>query len=330
MIAVDAMGGDHAPGEVVKGALEYRRAGGRARIILVGREAEIAPFLGDAHGFEISNAPDVVGMHEHPAAALRRRAGTSIGLATQLVRERRADAVVSAGNTGAQMASAVLILGRIANIDRPALAGLIPTESGRLLCLLDIGATVDTDARNLLQFAVMGSLYMERVQRVTRPTVGLLNVGEESGKGSRVLQEAQTLLQTSGLNFHGNVEGRDIVSGTVDVIVCDGFVGNAVIKALEGLLDMLVVSLRRDVFGGPAGKLAAVLAFAGIRKLRHRMDYDMIGGVPLLGVEGVSVVTHGRARARMIRYAIEAAERTVRSALVDAIRDGLEAEAARA
>lgn len=330
-IALDAMGGDHAPAEVVSGALAYRRAGGRARILLVGQEPAIRAVLGEgAPGVELVEAPDVVAMDEHPAAALRRRAGTSIGIATELVRERRADAVVSAGNSGATMASAVLALGRIAAIDRPALCQLMPTHSGRPICLLDLGATVDTDARNLLQFALMGSLFMERVRGIANPTVGLLNVGEEAGKGSRALQEADALLRASGLNYVGNVEGMDIPRGSVNVIVCDGFVGNAVIKAMEGVVDYLRAAIRADLFGGPLGKLALLFALRGIGKLRRRLDYDVYGGAPLLGVSGVSVVTHGRARARMIRYALEIAEGMVRTRLVDAIREGLELRASSA
>lgn len=327
-IALDVMGGDHAPSEPVKAALEYRRDGGRARLLLVGRAAEVEPLLRDgASDIEVVDAPDVVGMGEHPSAALRRRSGTSIAIATRLVREDRAQAVVSAGNTGATMASAVLTLGRIASIDRPALSQVIPSQSGRPVCLLDMGATVDTDARNLLQFAIMGSLLMERVHGVANPSVGLLNIGEEAGKGSRVLQEADELLRSSGLNYAGNVEGIDIARGTVHVIVCDGLVGNVTVKALEGLLDYMQSLIRGEVFGGPLGKAAALLALPGIRRFRARFDYERYGGAPLLGVNGVSVVTHGRARARMIRYAIEVGERAAANRLVDAIRDGLEARA---
>jgi glycerol-3-phosphate acyltransferase PlsX len=263
-------------------------------------------------------------MGEHPSQALRRRAGTSIGVATQLVKDGAARAVVSAGNTGASMASAVLTLGRIANIDRPALCQMIPNQAGRPLCLLDMGATVDTDARNLLQFAIMGSLFIEKVHDVANPSVGLLNLGAEAGKGSRVLQEAAALLERSGLNFYGNVEGIDIARGTVNVIVCDGLLGNVVIKAMEGVVDYLRVRIREDVFGGPLGKVAAVFALPGIRRLRRGLDYEVTGGAPLLGVEGISIVTHGRARPRMVRYAIEVAERAAKSQLVDAIRDGLQ------
>ena len=325
-IALDAMGGDHAPEQNVKAALEYRRAGGRARLLLVGRRGAIGPLLGEMpEGVEIVDAPEVVGMGEHPSAALRRRVGTSIGIATQLVRDGRADAVVSAGNTGATMASAVLTLGRIAGMDRPALCQMVPNESRTPMCLLDMGATVDTDARNLLQFAIMGSLFMEKVQRVPNPSVGLLNLGAEAGKGSRVLQEATELLQQSGLNFYGNVEGIDIPRGTVNVVVCDGLLGNAIIKALEGMLDYLRVAIREEIFGGPLGTIAGFLAGAGIQRFRRGFDYEVFGGAPLLGVNGVSIVTHGRARPRMIRYAIEVAERAAEHGLVSSIRVGLEA-----
>ena len=325
-IAIDAMGGDRAPDQNILGALEYQRAGGRATLLLVGRREALESRARDAGvRADIVDAPDVVAMGEHPSIALRRRAGTSIAVATQLVKDGRASAVVSAGNTGAAMASAVLVLGRIARIDRPALCQAVPTASGRLLCLLDIGATVDTDARNLLQFAIMGSLFLERVHGVTAPSVGLLNLGEEAGKGSRVLQEAEALLRKSGLNFHGNVEGIDIPRGTVDVVVCDGLLGNTVVKAMEGVLDYVRTALRRDVFGGPLGKLAGLLAMPGIARFRRAFDYEVVGGAPLLGVNGVAIVTHGRARPRMVRYAIEVAERAVRNGLVDAIRGGLEA-----
>ena len=323
-IALDAMGGDRAPRQNVEAAVEYARAGGRARVLLVGRRDALEPLareLGSTD--EIVDALDAVAMGEHPSAALRRRAGTSIGVATQLVKEGKADAVVSAGNTGAAMASAVLVLGRISGIDRPALVQMVPNQARRPMCLLDIGATVDTDARNLLQFAIMGSLFVEKVHGVARPTVGLLNLGEEAGKGSRVLQEAEQLLRQSGLNFHGNVEGIDIPRGTVNVVVCDGLLGNTVVKALEGTLDFLRVAIREQIFGGALGKVAGVLAMPGIRRFRASFDYEVIGGAPLLGVNGISIVTHGRARPRMIRYAIDVAERAVRSRLVDAIRDGV-------
>jgi glycerol-3-phosphate acyltransferase PlsX len=318
-IAVDAMGGDHAPDEIVRGALLYRRSGGVAEIILVGREAEVRRALGSGAA-EIVDASEVVEMGQHPGAALRRRGDTSIGVATQLVRDGRADGVVSAGNTGATMAAALLTLGRVRGIDRPALCGMLPTTRGRAACLLDAGATMDATPQNVLQYARMASRFMERVHGVDRPSVGLLNVGEEPEKGGRVQQEMHALLSGAGdLNFYGNVEGRDILRGTTDIFVTDGFTGNVAAKAMEGAIDVVTEGIRERIFGGPVGKLAALVAYGGIRSFRKRMDYEPYASAPLLGVNGVSVVTHGRARARMLKLAIDVAERSISSGLIGAI-----------
>jgi len=321
-IAVDAMGGDHAPDEIVRGALLYRAEGGAAELVLVGREADVRQALGSA-AMEVIDARDVVEMGEHPSGALRRRGGTSIGVATQLVKDARADAVVSAGNTGATMAAALLVLGRIRGIDRPALCGMLPTTKGGPACLLDAGATMDATATNLLQYARMASRFMEKVHGVDRPSVGLLNVGEEPEKGGKLQLEAHALLAgATDINFYGNVEGRDILRGTTDIVVTDGFTGNTVAKAMEGVLDVMTDGIRRDIFGGVLGKAAALLAMPGIRTFRRHMDYEPYVSAPLLGVNGVSVVTHGRARARMMKLAIDVAERAVSSGLIGAIGSG--------
>ena len=321
-IAVDAMGGDNAPDEIVRGALLYRASGGRADIVLVGREEDVLAAAGGRlpEGVSVVDAREVVAMSEHPSTALRRRGDTSIAVATQLVRDGRAQGVVSAGNTGATMAAALLILGRVRGVDRPALCGMLPTTRGGAACLLDAGATMDATAQNLLQFARMATRFMERVHGVARPSVGLLNVGEEAEKGGRMQLEAHALLSTAGdLSFYGNVEGRDILRGTTDIVVTDGFTGNTVAKAMEGVLDVLTEGIRKDIFGGPLGKAAALLALPGIRRFRARMDYEPYVSAPLLGVNGVSVVTHGRARARMLKLAIDVAERSIASGLIGAI-----------
>jgi glycerol-3-phosphate acyltransferase PlsX len=321
-IAVDAMGGDHAPDEIVRGALLYRSEGGRAELILVGREEVLRTALGTAPrpGISVVDARDVVEMHEHPSSALRRRGDTSIGVATSLVKRGEADAVVSAGNTGATMAAALLTLGRIRGIDRPALCGMLPTTRGKPACLIDAGATMDAEPANLLQFARMASRFMERVHGVERPSVGLMNVGEEPEKGGRVQQEAHALLRAAtDLNFYGNIEGRDPLRGLTDIVVCDGFTGNVLAKGMEGVVDVFREGIRNDIFGGPLGKIAYLFALGGVRKLRGRLDYDAYVSAPLLGVAGVSVVTHGRARANMLRHAILVAERSVSQGLIDAI-----------
>lgn len=324
-IAVDAMGGDHAPDDIVRGALLYREVVGTADLILVGDEQRLRKLVGQhTAGIEIAHAAGVVGMDEHPAAALRRRDDTSIGVATRLVKEGRADAVVSAGNTGATMAAALLILGRIRGIDRPALCGMLPvTSSKRATCLLDAGATMDADARNLLQYARMATAFMEKVHGVARPSVGLINVGEEPEKGDKVRLETHALLTAAAdLNFYGNIEGRDVLRGVTDIALTDGFNGNVLAKGLEGAFDTLANGIREDIFGGPLGKIAGLVALPGVRKFRRRFDYDPYVSAPLLGINGVSVVTHGRAKANMMRWAIAVGERAVATRLVDAIGSG--------
>ncbi|HET8568469.1 MAG TPA: phosphate acyltransferase PlsX [Candidatus Limnocylindria bacterium] len=320
-IAVDAMGGDHAPDEIVRGALLYREDGGSAELVLVGREDDVRRALGkERAGVTIRDAREVVAMDEHPSAALRRRADTSIGVATAMVKAGDADAVVSAGNTGATMAAGLLVLGRIRGIDRPALCGLLPTTANKPACILDAGATMDADANNLLQYARMATRFMEGVHGVRSPSVGLLNVGEEPEKGDRLAQEAHALLAgAEDLNFYGNIEGRDVMRGTTDIVVCDGFTGNVLIKGLEGVVDVMREGIRDDIFGGILGKAAALLALPGVNRFRRRLDYGPYAAAPLLGVNGVSVVTHGRADASMLRHAIRVGERAVSSRLIEAI-----------
>jgi glycerol-3-phosphate acyltransferase PlsX len=325
-IAVDAMGGDHAPDDIIRGALLYREVVGTADLVLVGDEAKIKTLVGArTSGIEIVHAATVIGMDEHPSAALRRRDDTSIGVATRLVKDGQADAVVSAGNTGATMAAALLILGRIRGIDRPALCGMLPvTSERRATCLLDAGATMDADARNLLQYARMATAFMEKVHGVQRPLIGLINVGEEPEKGDKVRLETHALLrEAKDLNFYGNIEGRDVLRGITDVALTDGFNGNVLAKGLEGAFDTLASGIRSDIFGGPLGKLAGLIALPGVRKFRGRFDYDPYVSAPLLGINGVSVVTHGRAKANMMRWAIAISERSVANGLVEAIGSGV-------
>ncbi len=324
-IAVDAMGGDHAPDDIVRGALLYREVVGTADLILVGDDSRLKKLVGaKAAGIEIVHAAGVVGMDEHPAAALRRRDDTSIGVATRLVKDGNADAVVSAGNTGATMAAALLILGRVRGIDRPALCGMLPvTSERRATCLLDAGATMDADARNLLQYARMATAFMEKVHGVGRPLIGLINVGEEPEKGDKLRREAFELLrEAKDLNFYGNIEGRDVLRGIADIALTDGFNGNVLAKGLEGAFDTVASGIRSDIFGGPLGKVAGLLALPGVKKFRGRFDYDPYVSAPLLGINGISVVTHGRAKANMMRWAIAISERSVANGLVAAITSG--------
>ena len=309
-IAVDAMGGDFAPREVVRGAIDYAAANAD-EVILVGDvpriEAEIVEHgRGRPASVGFVDAPDVIGMGESPATALRTKRRASIRVATDLVRDGRADAVVSAGSTGATMAAAVFRLGRVRGIDRPALGAHLVTATGPIM-ILDVGANVDSDATNLVHFAVMGSIYAEHVLKVQRPRIGLLNIGEEEEKGNTLAREAFERMSGADLNFVGNVEANDLITHSADVVVCDGFVGNVVIKFFEGLTSYIFRSLRDDLQQGAVAPLALLALKPGFDRLRHRFDFERYGGAPLLGVKGVSIVTHGRARARMMEHAIRVA-----------------------
>jgi phosphate acyltransferase len=323
-IAVDAMGGDFAPREIVRGAINYAAANAD-EVILVGDvprlESEIDAYgRGRPASVRFAHAPEVIGMGESPATALRSKRGASIRVATDLVRDGLADAVVSAGSTGATMAAAVFRLGRIEGIDRPALGAHLVTATGPIM-ILDVGANVDSDATNLVHFAVMGSIYAEHVLKVPRPRIGLLNIGEEVEKGNALARETHGLMRGADLNFVGNVEGNDMVSHVADVVICDGFVGNVVIKFFEGLTSYIFRSLRTDLQEGPVAPLALLALKPGFDRLKHRFDYERYGGAPLLGVRGVSIVTHGRARARMVEHAIRVASEAAEAGIPGLIAD---------
>jgi glycerol-3-phosphate acyltransferase PlsX len=323
-VAVDAMGGDHGPEEVVGGALDYAREDRSVELLLVGDEARIARHLGSPLPERVTlvHASEVVGMHEKPAIALREKRDSSIMVATGLVREGRADAVVTAGHTGAGMAAAVVRLGRLPGVDRPALAVQIPTAHGPLI-LLDIGANPDSTAFNLAQYATMGSIYAEQVMGIARPRVALLSIGEEKGKGDARIVEATTLLDRGSLHFIGNVEGKDLPLGTADVVVCDAVLGNVVIKFFEGLSGFIVDQLRAELRRPPWGPIAALFLRPGLARIRRRLDWERLGGAPLLGVRGVVIITHGRARRRMIRYAVGAGALAARARVPERIAEAL-------
>jgi glycerol-3-phosphate acyltransferase PlsX len=309
-IAVDAMGGDHAPREIVRGAIDYALSS-TDEVILVGDvprlEREIAGYgKGSPANVSLADAPEVIGMGEHPATALRTKRRSSIVVATNLVKDGDADAVVSAGSTGATMAAAVFRLGRIEGIDRPALPAHMVTATGPVM-LLDVGANVDSDPENLVQFAAMGAIFAEHVLHVRNPRIGLLNIGEEVEKGDSLTKEAHARLSNADLHFVGNVEAHDMIAHRADVVVCDGFVGNVVIKFFEGITSFIFRALREDLQQGPVAPLALLALKPGFDRMKARFDYERYGGAPLLGVKGVSIVTHGRAKARMVENAIRVA-----------------------
>jgi glycerol-3-phosphate acyltransferase PlsX len=327
-VAVDAMGGDLAPEEVVQGALTYAAEHPGDDIILVGDTARITVIA--AGGLPVANvtivhATQVVGMDEHPAKALREKKDASILIATDLVRQGQADAVVTAGHTGAGMAAAVLRLGRLPGVDRPALAVQMITESGPFV-FLDIGANPDSTGVNLYQYAEMGALFAEKVLGVARPRVALLSIGEEKGKGDARIVEATELLDQSDLNFIGNVEGKDLVKDMADVVVCDAVVGNVVIKFFEGLSSFIFDLIEAEFRRPPRGPLAYALMKPGVERIRKVFDYERFGGSPLLGVKGTVIITHGRAKRRMVGYAIGVGAASARARIPDLIAETFQRE----
>lgn len=321
-IAVDAMGGDHAPEEVVRGALLYARRQPRDQVILVGDVERIHAIAGPTVPAGVSFVPasQVIGMDEHPAKALREKRDASILVAMDLVKRGEADAVVTAGHTGAGMAAAVLRLGRLPGVDRPALAVQMVTDSGPFV-LLDIGANPDSTPENLYQYAHMGALFAERVLGVRSPRVALLSIGEEKGKGDARIQRATELLDGSDLRFTGNIEGKDLVQHMADVVVCDAVLGNVTIKFFEGLSTFIFGLLQREFRRPPLGPLAYLLMRGGIRRIRAVFDYEKLGGSPLLGVRGTVIITHGRAKARMVSYALEVGAAAARARIPERIAE---------
>ncbi|HEX6988412.1 MAG TPA: phosphate acyltransferase PlsX [Bacillota bacterium] len=324
-IALDVMGGDLAPAAPLEAARSAAARFPQARFLLVGPEAEIRAGLGgDAERFDVIDAPEVIRVDEPPAQAVRRKPGASIPVGVDLVRQGQADALVSAGNTGALMVAATLELGTIPGVRRPALATMLPTWDGRGLLMLDLGAQVDCAAEHLVQFAVMGAVFMERVRGLTGPRVALLSIGAEAAKGSRAVREAHELLAASDLNFVGNVEARDLFAGPADVVVCDGFVGNAVLKAIEGTALGIFRLLRQEIQASRLTALGALLARSGLRRVRRRLDYAEYGGAPLLGVNGVVVKCHGSSDARAVANGIGAAVRAVEQGMIARIADHMD------
>jgi phosphate acyltransferase len=323
-IAVDAMGGDHGPSEVVPGALDHARANPRDRLILVGDETTVRRLAGELPAnVSIVHASEVIDMDEHePALALQKRKDSSILVATELVKRGQADAVVTAGHTGAGMAAAVLRLGRLRGVDRPALAVQLVTDGGTLV-LLDIGANPDSSPENLAQYARMGAIFSERVLGVARPRVALLSIGEEKGKGDLRIQQATDLLDLTDLNFVGNVEGKDLTKHQADVVVTDAVAGNVVIKFFEGLSTYIFDLFRTEFSRSIRGRLAYVLMRPGIARIREVFDYERVGGSPLLGVRGTVIITHGRARRRMIGYGVGVAATMVRTRVPELIAEAL-------
>ena len=327
-IAVDAMGGDYGPTAVVEGAAAAAREQGLA-IILVGDRASVERELSRHRArdlpISVHHASQMVGMAEAPSHALRRKRDSSLRVAADLVKEGEAVAFVSAGNTGAAMAIGMFVLGVLPGVDRPAIAVLLPSLTGYTV-LIDAGAIVDPKPRHLVQFAVLGHCYAMDILGKPKPRVGLLSVGEEEGKGTELTKEVFEELKVSSLNFIGNVEGRDIYNGNCDVVVTDGFTGNVALKISESLAEMLAAMLREELGRDLPSRMGAFLARPALERFKKRVDYTEMGGAPLLGINGASIICHGSSPPKAIKNAIRVAAEWVHRNVNDHIRTALGAE----
>lgn len=323
-IALDAMGGDHAPAEIVAGAIRAQAELG-VEVLLVGDPEEIESSLKQHTSLsqmEIVPAEGVVAMDEEPLVSLKRKPKASINVAMDLVKQKRADAVVSAGHSGAAMAAALLRLGRLKGIDRPAIGAVFPTlVAGKPVIVLDVGANVDCRPKYLEQFAVMGSVYSQFVLGISEPKVGLLNIGEEDCKGNDLAIRTHQLLQENPrVDFIGNAEGRDVLSGRFDVIVCDGFVGNVLLKFAEAVGDVVLQILREELPQGLSGQLGTALLKPNLNRIKQRIDHAEHGGGLLLGVAGISIISHGSSQAPSIFNAIRLAKEAIDNQVLERIQ----------
>jgi len=321
-IAVDGMGGDNAPAAIVEGAAQAAREYG-IEVLVVGLPARIQPLLDTHPGLRFVPATQVIGMDEPPAQAVRQKQDSSISVCARLCRAGDAEGWISAGNSGAVMAAALLIQGRIKGVERPALGSVVPTADG-VAYFLDVGANVDSRPDYLFQFAQMGAVYAQRMLGRPNPRVALLSNGEEPGKGDELVRQTYERLSRAEINFVGNVEGKDIFAGKTDVVVADGFVGNVAIKMAEATAEFIFRTLRDEIPKSTPGLLGGLLIRPGVRRIRERMDWREFGGAPLLGIDGVAVVAHGRSDARAVKNAIRVARDSVENALVSNIREAVD------
>ncbi len=326
-IAVDAMGGDNAPQAVIAGAVQAAKEFG-VGIILVGIEQVIREELDKHHNakalpLEIRNATEVVDMLDSPATVFRRKKDSSIRIANELVKSGEAVAVISAGHTGAAMATSLFVLGKLEGIERPAIATIMPTMKGTCI-ILDVGANVDCKPNHLLQFAIMGEVYSKYLLKNRNPRVGLLSIGEEATKGNELTKEAFKLLSETSLNFVGNVEGRDVMSGNADVVVCDGFIGNVVLKISEAVAETIGLMIRENIGDNLVRKLGYFMMRPAFRSLKRRIDYAEYGGAPLIGINGISIISHGRSSDRAIKNAVRVAAELAKSEINKRLREDIE------
>nr|WP_239559167.1 phosphate acyltransferase PlsX [Sporohalobacter salinus] len=319
------MGGDYAPDEIIKGAVESISEI-EGKILLVGPkeviEKKLRNYNYNLNKLEIIDAPDVIEMGETPAKAVRQKKDSSISVGVKLMRNGKADALVSAGSTGAVMAASLLKLGRIKGVKRPAIATVMPALEGETL-VLDVGANVDSTPENMVQYALMGNIYAEQILHKSNPQIGLLSIGEEAKKGNELTKETHKLLKNLDINFIGNVEGRDIFTTTCDVVVCDGFVGNTILKTAEGLGKTVFEMMKKELNRSFINKLGAWFMESSLKQLKKKMDYAEYGGAPLLGVNGVVIIGHGSSKNKAIKNAIDVACESVKGQVLDQIKENI-------
>ncbi|MEW5745796.1 MAG: phosphate acyltransferase PlsX [Nitrospirota bacterium] len=329
-VALDAMGGDFAPEMTISGALEAVSEYDM-EVVLVGDRQRLAAVLRDkrypSNRISIAHASEVVEMHESPSTALRKKKDSSIRRTIELVKHGDADAGVSAGHSGVAMATALFLLGKSPNVDRPAIATIMPSLKG-FFVLIDAGANVDCKPENLLQFAYMGNAYYRAIFNVAEPRIALLSIGEEDTKGNELTKEAFKALKGARLNFTGNIEGKDLFVGDADVIVCDGFIGNIVLKVSEGLAETIIKMLKREIADVATGKLAYLMIKPAVRNFKKKTDYSEYGGAPLLGINGTFIISHGRSSSKAIKNAIKVAAEMAKQRVHEVIADTLTAAAA--
>jgi glycerol-3-phosphate acyltransferase PlsX len=321
-IALDAMGGDHAPAVTVEGAIEAVIESHGLSVLLIGDETELINELKGrdypASLIGIRHASQVVNMDEAPLTALRRKKDSSIKVAVELIKSGEADAMVSAGNSGVVMATALFLLGKLRGVERPAIAAVMPTLKG-LFVLIDAGANVDCKASHLLQFAIMGEAYAKSIFNINTPKIGLLGIGEEDAKGNELTKETFKLLKDSRINFIGNIEGKNIFIGDADVVVCDGFVGNIALKISEGLAEAIAKMLKREISEKTSGRIGYLFLKDALRSFKKKTDYSEYGGAPLLGISKPCIISHGRSTAKAIKNAIKLAGEFYKKGVLDII-----------
>jgi len=328
-IVIDAMGGDQAPEEIVKGAVDAVKSFSDLTCILTGKEGKINRILDNyeynVDSIEVVDASQVVTMSDKPSEVLRKKKDSSLIVGTNLVKDNNAEALISAGNTGAVMASGIFNIGRVSEVKRPPIATVFPSKIGKTI-VLDAGANVDSNPQHLIQFAIMGQIYAEQVLNITNPRVGLLSIGEEKEKGNKLNKNTYKLMEKESKinNFIGNIEGRDIFKGNCDVVVCDGFVGNIVLKTTEGVASFVFDLLKETLTKNLKSKLGAMLLKDELKKMKEKVDYKQYGGAPLLGLQGLVIISHGSSDSQAIFSAIKVAREAIQNNVVQIIENKLE------